>query len=181
MRIRQTLILSLTAAMVLVLLAPGSWARAQENTDGLPELDWMAQSGIESYCYALADCDYYPYYVSCEGTSYCSAQDDPNGYVYCDGQRTNCPCPYSVQVNLTETNCRIQGDKAIYTLKATASDGCGSYYFTWLGASASSGPTENPNYATSVVLYSSTTVQVTVTSGTQWDSDSMTLWPGCGP
>jgi len=176
MRVCQTLIMSLAIAVVLILLAPGSRAQADESAAQLPELASKAQFGIESYCYAEAECDSSPYFVSCEGTSYCIGVDDPGGYVSCDGLCTSCSPP---QVNLTETGCRIQGDKAIYTLKATASEGCGSYYFAWYGASGSSGPTENPNYATSVVLFNPTTVQVNVTSGTQWASDSITLWPGC--
>ncbi|MCP4546575.1 MAG: hypothetical protein GY835_08940 [bacterium] len=82
MKIRQTLILSLTAAVVVALLTPGSWARADESA---------AQFGIQSYCYAEAHCFGDPSIIACEGELNCSSQNDPGGYVECDGQRTLCP------------------------------------------------------------------------------------------
>ena len=58
------------------------------------------------------------------------------------------------------------GDKLVFYLRATASGGDGSYYFTWDGASRiSPSPETNPNLAKRTILQSQTvTVGVRVTS-----------------
>lgn len=164
---------SLAVAVTWIALAAGATADDAASTPlCLEEPQPLAVLAI-----CEATCTYGPP-ISCSGTT-CSAQDDPGGYVICDGVRQNCPSVPPLSVSLVETNCRILGDKSIYTLKATASGGTGSYSFTWYGANQSSTHTANPNYATTVLLGNPLTVQVNVTSGSQSASKSRTLYPGC--
>lgn len=173
MRPHNRWISPLVVAAALVALA------ATAHADGIPQSPLLNQQPqlLAAQAYCEATCTYGPP-VSCSGAT-CSAKDDPGGYVICDGVRQDCPSAPTLSVSLQVSGCRIQGDKAIYTLKATASGGTGSYYFTWYGANQSSTRTANPNYATSVVLSSPLNVQVNVTSGSESASKSIKLYPGC--
>jgi len=80
-----------------------------------------------------------------------------------------------LSVSLTISNVNVIGDKTIYTLKATASNGTGSYSFSWSGATPQGTSTENPNYAVRTILRT-TTVSVTVTSGGESVTKTKTLY-----
>lgn len=82
-----------------------------------------------------------------------------------------------VAVSLGIASTKLIGDKTVYTLRATASGGDGSYSFSWSNATAQSGSTENPNYAVRTILRQ-TTVSVTVTSAGGSASRSIVLRPG---
>ena len=165
-----TLVLVLTAAAAApATAAPADGSASPLSGDPLP---WLAAT--QATC--VAHCQY-GNDVACSGTS-CSAQDDPNGYVQCGTLILHCPPP-SLAVSLSDTDCRQIGDKSIYTLRATASGGSGSYSFSWLGANPSGGSTANPNFASTVVIGSSRTVTVTVTSGGASAQRSIQLFPGC--
>lgn len=81
-----------------------------------------------------------------------------------------------LSVSLVVSNEQYNGDKIIFTLRATATGGNESYSFSWSGATPISSSTTNPNYAKRTILSSQTrTVYVTVTSGSETVTKSITL------
>ena len=83
-----------------------------------------------------------------------------------------------LSVSLVIAGTTYIGDKITYLLRATATGGNQSYYFTWRNAypDSQSTPTTNPNYARRTILRSQTvTVRVTVTSAGQTVTKSITL------
>jgi hypothetical protein len=118
--------------------------------------------------------------VSCSG-SFCTASEEPGGYVECDGVRYDCADPVVPSVSCSEVSCEMQGKIAYYIVRATASDWCDHYEFEWSGAIQTSPPGANPNQAYSeVILHPSTVTAEVFGSGEQaLASCSITLYPGC--
>lgn len=176
---KTAFLMALMALLVLVALAPAHADEAAAASDLSLEAAAAAlfQEPVPTAPSATcqANCTHGPD-VSCSG-SYCSAQDDPNGYVQCNGVYTYC-APPPVSVTIWIMGCNQIGDKAIYSLRANATGGNGSFSFSWSGANPTGGSTANPNPATTVVL-SSKTVGVTASSGGASDYDSIHLTSPC--
>lgn len=127
-----------------------------------------------AYCWV--DCWYGPD-VSCEATD-CYAHDEPGGFIWCDGVFSYCDPP-PLLVSCSIVSCEMAGKSAVYTVRATASGGCGSYSFQWFSAMPISPPTDNPNEAEEAVAYKQDRVTAQVTACGATASCSVTLYPGC--
>jgi len=76
------------------------------------------------------------------------------------------PPPQPLQVSLTIDSTVPVGSKTTFKLKADASFGAGTYTFSWSNAAMSTGPNQDPSFATRTVLVGqSAIVTVTVVSG----------------
>lgn len=162
---------AIPSALLLLALVAAPAAAAATATPANPGPLFLAP---QAYC--EADCLWGPD-VSCSGST-CSAQDDPNGWVQCDGGEPIDCDPQPLSVNISVQGCSQVGDKSIYSLSAYASGGNGSYSFSWTRA-YSSNSTANPNSATSTDVRNRT-VSVTVTSGGDSAYDSIYLTSPCG-
>lgn len=120
--------------------------------------------------------------VSCTSSISCTAEGD---HVVCDGRYYYCsPLPPILAVELTSARfgaCDAEpGSTTVeYQSQASASGGTGSYSFEWSGATRQTSASANPSHAVSYFSEPSQTVSVTVTSGNQSASDSITLFNNC--
>lgn len=92
-------------------------------------------------------------------------------------------CFTQVAVSLSCSSSCI-GDKTRYACTATGSGGYGAqwYVFSWTGASPTSGSGDNPNYANRVLTPGGPCqdqIQVSLTDGCSYASDSETIWDYC--
>lgn len=124
-------------------------------------------AGVKSFYYSrdYLQCTAYNsdtyYNVTPTSIHYAAENDCPSEDIwgYPDAQVQS-----TLSLSLTIYDIDIIGSKTIYSLRATATGGNQSYYFTWSNAYQTSDPNVNPNTARRTVIYP-VTVGVTVTSG----------------
>lgn len=131
---------------------------------GIPNSEVHAQN----YCSVQCNSGHFMY---CESPS-CSAQQEPNGYLICNGSRVDCPSG-PLSVNIVLTGCSTEGARETYYLRADVTNAPGSCSYTWSGASGSG------NTATAVNTVAHT-ASVSVNCSGVTASDSIYL-NGCGP
>lgn len=144
-------------------------------------IEFHYTTGTKSLCFIR---------YSCEGSYDTFYQVTPSEFIHlsgggCDEEYSypNCQVILPLSVSLVIYDTVYIGSKIVYYLRATATGGNQSYYFTWSGASRTS-PTAytNPNTGKRTILSTQTvTVSVTVTSNGESVTKYKTLYGDMDP